>query len=244
MRSKSTIETYNTLCDKLRNNDRVFYSRFGDGDIYIMDGRAEAMHSWSENLQKELKEAIKIEDENYLRGVAVNYVKEEGMYSNVFEPHGTNTYLSNFLSNELGFEEDYTFESAIMPHYMSVFKQNEMVDFLNEFIRPKKKLFIGSISKEDAAKLLGHIDYYVNVPHRDAYTSMESWYDEAMQVIDDVELVIPTAGMATRVFNKRLWNKGTKVHSIDIGSVIDAVGNSNTRAWIDLEGHKINNILV
>ena len=41
--------------------------------------------------------------------------------------------------------------------------------------------------------------------------------------IDDVDVVLPTAGMAGRVINKRLWKLNKNVHSIELGSMVDAV---------------------
>jgi hypothetical protein len=244
MKSKKTIETYNTLCEKLRNNSKVYYSRFGDGDIFIMKGKGEMMHTYSPELQKELKESILINDKNYLVGVAVNYEKEEGMYQGVFEPFGYNNELSDYLKNELKFTEDTMFESAIAFHYLSVFKQEKVIDFLNEFIRPKKKMFVGSIEKSAIEKLIGPVDYYVRIDSRNAYYSIDNWYNEVLENIDNCDVLIPAAGMATRVLNKRLWNLNKNIHSIDIGSVVDAVDDKLTRTWIRKEGNKIKNLLI
>jgi hypothetical protein len=57
-------------------------------------------------------------------------------------------------------------------------------------------------------------------------------------------VLIPTTGMSTRVIHKRLFNEGVSVHSIDIGSIIDAVASKYTRTWIKKEGKEIQNILI
>jgi hypothetical protein len=136
------------------------------------------------------------------------------------------------------------FESAIAFHYLSVFKQEKVIDFLNEFIRPKKKMFVGSIEKNAIEKLIGHVDYYVKIDGRNAYYSIDNWYNEVLENIDNCDVLIPAAGMATRVLNKRLWNLNKNIHSIDIGSVVDAVDDKLTRTWIRKEGNKIKNLLI
>ena len=244
MKSKKTIDTYNTIIDKLKTKDKVYYSRFGDGDIFIMDGKNEKMHSYSPPLQTELIESILITHENYLKGVAVNYEKEEGMYEGVFEPFNYNSKLSNFLEKKLQINSNTIFESAIPFHYLSVFKPNYVVNFLDEYVRPKKKMFVGSISKKSIEKLIGYVDFYVEVPSSNAYDSIDKWYPKVLEHIDKCEVLIPAAGMATRVLNKRLWNLDKRIHSIDIGSVVDAIDNKNTRTWIRKEGNKIQNILL
>ena len=115
---------------------------------------------------------------------------------------------------------------------MSIKEQDIVVDFLDNFIRPKKKMFIGSVDKESIERFVGKIDYYVDVPAKDAYYNMDSWWKKVLDDVDNVELVIPTAGMAGRVIQKRLWNLNKNIHSIELGSIVDAVVNSDTRGWI------------
>ena len=93
-------------------------------------------------------------------------------------------------------------------------------------------MFIGSVDKESIERFVGKIDYYVDVPAKDAYYNMDSWWKKVLDDVDNVELVIPTAGMAGRVIQKRLWNLNKNIHSIELGSIVDAVVNSDTRGWI------------
>ena len=244
MVSKTTIETYDLLCNHLDKNKKVYYSRFGDGDIFIMDGRQESYHTWSDKLQEELIESITIDNENYIIGVAVNYPKENGMYTGVFEPFRYNKELENFLIKKFNFDKNKSFESALTFHYLSVFNPDKVINFLNKYIRPKKKMFVGSIEKESIEKLIGNIDYYVRIPDRNAYYTIDEWYPNILENIDNCEVLIPAAGMATRVINKRLWKLDKNIHSIDLGSIVDAAVNKPTRTWIRKEGDKIKKLLI
>jgi len=104
IKTNTTLQTYYNLIDKLDSSPQVFYSRFGDGDIFIMQGKNELLHNHNPQLEKELKESIKINHPNYFVGVNVNYKKEEGMYPGVFEPFGYNNELVNFLIKKEGKE--------------------------------------------------------------------------------------------------------------------------------------------
>ncbi len=244
MKTKKTTETYDYLCYMLANHSKVYYSRFGDGDFNIMNGKREKMHQWSIELQTEMLEAFKIDDIHYIKGAMVNYPLEPGMGPGVFAPPGNNSEIENWLLTNQKIDKNTIFDSHIMFHYISVFKQDLMIDFLDTYIRNKKKMFIGSVDKKSIEKLVGKIDFYINIPKSDAYYSIDEWWPNIISHIDDVELCLPAAGMAGRVINKRLWNLNTDIHSIDLGSIIDAVAGQPTRTWIDKVGNIIQNILI
>lgn len=244
MRTKNTQQTYEHLCKLLDTEQTVYYSRFGDGDFYIMNGKREKMHQWSPALCSELKEAFSIDHPHFLKGAMVNYPLEPGMTHGVFAPPSDNRQIEGWLLNNQKVPANAIFESHIMFHYIAVFQQDKMVSFLDKYIRPKTKLFIGSVPKEKIERLVGKIDYYVEVPARDAYYQIDKWWPEVLEHIDKVELCLPAAGMAGRVIQKRLWQMDKKLHSIDLGSVIDAASNLETRTWIAKVGNKIENILL
>ena len=245
MKAKDTLSTYKHLTLMLDTNSKVYYSRFGDGDFYIMNGKREMMHSWSAELAKELYEAFTINDPLFLRGAMVNYPVESGMTDGVFAPPTDNKQIANWLEFNQKIPNDTEFESHVMFPYIAVFKQELMINFLDKYIRPKKKMFIGCVDKNSIEKLIGPVDYYVNVPAKDAYYSIDKWYPDIINNIDDVEVCIPVAGMATRVIQKRLWKLNKNLHAIDLGSVVDAVSNNQTRTWIKRVGFdRVKNLII
>ena len=50
--------------------------------------------------------------------------------------------------------------------------------------------------------------------------------------------------MAGRVVQKRLWNLNKEIHSIDLGSIIDAVTQRSTRTWMDRVGITVDELLI
>ena len=236
-------DTLDVLYRKLSTESKVFYSRFGDGDFEIMKGNRELLHEWSPKLQKELQEAFEISDKNYLKGVMLNEPTFNGTELVHHSPEKYNK-ITAFIHNNFNNAEDFIYYSHVLLTYMAVKEQDIVVDFLDKFIRPKKKMFIGSVDKESIEKLVGKIDYYVEVPDKDAYYTMDDWWKKVLDNIDDVDLVIPTAGMAGRVTQKRLWNLNKNIHSIELGSIVDAVVNSKTRGWIKRNRVDFNKLLI
>ncbi|MFC2087317.1 GT-D fold domain-containing glycosyltransferase [Bacteroidota bacterium] len=243
IRTKKTIESYYTLREKLLTEKRLFFTRFGDGEIISMMGRDHRSYKFSTALQKELFECISIDDPNFLIALPVNYKKERKMTVGVFSPYDFNDTMVDFLEKQKLVKEGHRYENIVVFHYLAVFKPKFIYTFFEEFIRPKRKMFIGSTPHQIAEKLYDTIHYYFQVPAKNAYQVVDEIWPDILKVIEDVELVIPSAGAASNVISKRLWYTKYTVQLLDIGSIIDAVEGKISRTWIRLQGHKINKIL-
>lgn len=240
---KSTLETYHTLVKLLRKEKKVYFLRYGDGEFISMMGHNHRNYNFSPELQTELIECFTINHPSFLIASVINIQNEKGMTKGVFARFDSNDSLeeyvvSNQLQNDTGI-----YESPVMFHYLSVFKPKLIYRFFEEFIRPKNKMFIGCTPQNTAEKLYGKIDSYIQVPTKHAYDTIQDWWPKIEKNIDQVSLVIVSAGAASKVIGKRLWFLDKEVHLLDIGSLIDAVEQNNTRTWIRLQGHKINRIL-
>lgn len=106
-------------------------------------------------------------------------------------------------------------------------------------------MFIGSVPQPEVERLVGEIDYYIPIPRKNAYGFIHEWWPEILKHINEVELVLPAAGHASRVISKRLWELNKQVHCIDLGSIVDAVSSfPPSRKWIRLKQHMVNRILL
>ena len=253
VKTRSMQETLDILYEKLDSSEKVYYPRFGDGDFEIMLGTGRCIeHEASLELQKELRESFQIQDENYIKGVMINESTFDG-HGLVQHPPDKWKPLLTFIQNNFDNPENFVFDSHVLLTYIAVKQQELMIDFLDRFIRPKKKLFIGSVDKNAMEQLVGKIDYYVKIPvakveeqsvFKGAYYYMDEWYPKVLEHVDDVDLVIPTAGMAGRVLCKRLWNLDKQVHCIELGSIVDAVVGKKSRSWIVRSGDFIKPLLI
>lgn len=252
IKTYNIIDSLNILTNTLDKHKKVFFSRFGDNDIVMMSGRKLNSEKipigkayggnktiWSIELQKELFESFQIKDERYLKGVSCIWEIEPGMRKGVFAPFKYNQVLDRKVSLMTNEKE---FLIPILFHYLSLFNPGIFDSFINKYIKPYKKLFIGNIKKELVEKVIGPIDHYVRTPKITAYSTINEWWPKIEEVLDedkDLKVIIPTCGQSSRVIQKRIWNKGGNYWSIDIGSMFDALDNQNTRTWLRLEGDKI-----
>lgn len=246
--------TLDKLYKLLNEEKKVYYCRFGDGDFNIMSGRGRCIeHAASPELQKELIESFMIDDSNYIKGVMIKEPIYDG-YELKMRYNSEDEMAAIKFIESLNKHKKVTYDSHVLLTYLAIEQQDIMMDFLDRFIRPKRKLFIGSVDKSEIEKLVGKIDYYVKIPVAEiseqtvfpgAYYSMDNWWPEVLTYIDDVDLVLPTAGMAGRVITKRLWMLDKQVHSIELGSMVDAVvGKMSRSTWKrNNNQEKIKNIL-
>src|SRR5688572_19969281 len=241
---KGTSQSLRDVRHVFQTNKRAFYSRFGDADIFMIMGRDAANHKVTPELSREMTEAFQIDHPLYLRGLAVNHPREKGMVRGLFAVFRSNQEMTKFIENEIGSPEKAIFENPVFLHYLGVFRPKEVNDFLTELIRPKKKMFIGCIPKDKVEKLIGPIQYYVETPARNAYATIDQWWPEVLKHIHDVEMIVPAAGQATRVINKRLWHMNIEIQTFDIGSLVDVADSRQTRKWIRLAGHRIERYII
>jgi len=244
IRVKDTLTSLEHVRCVFQNNKRAFYSRFGDGDVYIMMGRNQANHDASALLTKEMKEAFAIDDPMYMKGLAINHPREKGMVRGLFAVFKDNREMRSFLESTFNFRDRYTFENPIFLHYLSVFKPALVNTFLDEVIRPKLKMYIGSVPREKIEAIIGPIACYIETPAKNSYATIDSWWPQVLKNINDVELVIPATGMSSRIINKRLWLSGYSVQSFDIGSLVDVADRRQTRKWIRLAGHRVERYII
>lgn len=244
IRTRSSFDTFQRLEQSLASGKRTFYTRFGDGDLYLLMGKSYRNHTFNEEIRTEMEAAILIDDPGYFKAMCVNYDLDPGMEAGLFTWYPDNDEMADFLSREYSpgttweFEQHYTF-----PYY-ALFKPAAFNAFFDEYVRPVRKLFVGGVDKQVAEQLYGPIQEYVRTPMKNAYAQVEDWYPEVERAAANVDLVIPSAGAASKVLNKRLWQSGFPGNSLDVGALIDWVNGRNSRKWIKLKGHKINDVLV
>lgn len=238
-----TATSLEALSQRLVSSDRVFYTRFGDNDIIMAHDKnvgvlGNNQTRWSPELQQEMLESIAINDPDYLKAFSLDYPLEPGMMQGLFAPFEAQDYIGKQeLEEKLNaIAEPDELYNPVLFHYLAVFRTQAFRGFLDLYIRPRRKMFIGNCSKEQMEKMFGPIDFYVKTPAKNAYDSIDEWWPQVEKDIDKVDVVLPCAGQATRVVQKRLWHLGARVHSIDIGSVVDALDNQTTRTWIRLKG--------
>ena len=251
---RSTEETFKILSQKLKDEKRLIFSRFGDVDFMMMKkdcigktiGRSNKMFV-SENLHKEIIESFSVDDENYLIGHFSNMKFEPGMdildLPGNYKP-GTPQFKQwhekcQEMTYDIINEQNIKFKNLKFYNHStfiiySIFKEQQLKEFIAENIAPKKKMFIGCRERNLVEGIFGKLDYYIKTPEYNSYSKIDDWWPDVEKNIKNVDLVLPFSGQAGRVVNKRLWKMGCQVQSIDMGSWIDPFVGVTNRTWTRL----------
>ncbi len=238
IRTKNIMDSFHFMVDALKTHDRLFFVRFGDGEFVTLMQQDHRNYVFNENLEKELEASFRVQHEDYLIACPINYPYDEFHAKGIYRQFSWQQEMIDVMEQR-NFHKGIVFENPCIFQCLAVFRPKLLKGFLDDFIRKEKKMFIGSTDKEIAEKLYGSIDYYVRIPERNAYETIQDWWPEVERDVEKVDLVVPSAGSTSNVISLRLWNSGVRCKVIDFGSIVDAVAQKTSRSWIRLQGHKV-----
>tara|TARA_R110002020_G_scaffold441912_1_gene652953 strand:- start:454 stop:1257 length:804 start_codon:yes stop_codon:yes gene_type:complete len=252
--TQDDFSTFDLIIEKIKNykeGEKLYYVRYGDGDLIIMYpestgkviGRANQFKV-TKTLQQELANAWNIEDDNYMLAASLNL---SSPFSTDHGPH-MHTQVNQLMDNGIlkpktQFYSHPTFESNF------IFKPEKFIEFCNA-IYGKKKLWINQFWHKNIETILGNIEHHVQTPSTDSYSNIDEWYPEILELVDDVDVIILASGFSSRVLASRLWDLGINKIVLDIGSVVDMfiadtdlVNHINTRSTMETHKNQINQSL-
>jgi hypothetical protein len=236
MRTLKVNESFERMERLFINNNPFVYTRFGDGELMLMDGwkgKAEN-HYNSPELMKELKEAFLINNDKYLIASLPKMEIEDKMSIGLFAPNPVDSKAIEDIVNKYGNRDEYL--NYITFHYYSVFYPDKLKNIIDYYFNSKKNMFVGGehLNREILKKVF-NIELFVRTPKTQAYKKVDEIYDKIKRGIinNKFESVFFAAGICTKVLQKRLWNDGIRnVYSIDIGSLADFIAGEKIRTWI------------
>lgn len=240
--TKKIQDSFDYLEKRLQQKERLFFVRFGDGEFITMLKKNHRNYVYNKGLDKEVEESFTISDDNYLISCPINYPYDEFHAKGIYKQFSWQQDMIDVIAQKK-FKTNFVFENPCIFHCMGVFKPKKLEDFLDKHIRSKKKMFVGSTDQKVTESLYGKIDYYVKIPAKNAYETINEWWPKIEKNIDKVDLIIPSAGSSSNAIAVRLWKMNSNVKLIDFGSIVDAAAKKVTRTWIRLQGHKIQKIL-
>ena len=223
--TQDDFTTFDLIMDRLKQynqGDKLYYVRFGDGDLIMMYpeslgqtiGRANQFEVTNE-LQKEMYDSWNIVDDNYMVAASLNlsspFTTDHG---NAMHDKVRSLINNNILTNRYQFYSHPTFESNF------IYKPEKFIEFC-KLLYGKKKLWINQLWHDNVETILGNIVHHVQTPSTNSYADIDNWYPEILKVIDDVEVIILASGFSSRVLANRLWKAGINKIVLDIGSVVD-----------------------
>ena len=237
---KSALETISEIKRTIIKKKPGAYMRFGDGDIFLMEGKDDMLHSASVVLSNEMRECFELKGPTIHKGLPIHsdiFGFEEGMRLGVHkvrDKDAVNFALS--VQKLLRLDQLYT---SVALHHLAVCNKSEFYQFLG-FLREKTDVFVGNESVSDRLINVLFDCKRITTPSENSYNQIDRIERELCGFLDkrkDVfSLAVIAMGCPGRVLQKRIVKKGYNVYLFDFGSLLDAFNGDNTRDWIELTG--------
>lgn len=229
--SKTTLQI---IMKKMRDKKTFSFIRFGDQEIKLIEGGPgkPQNHVGSSELTQSIKEAFQEHHEDFM--LAAGHIKE-----NIYSGHkkfnfGFELNLIKEMSpiiHKYG-KEDFYYSPSV-PYLFATESTGMFRNFILEYIRPKKVLFVGGkhLNRPEFINFLG-IDLFIQIPSVNAYYSMNEFYPQILKNIAKYDITIICAGIGKVPIQHQLWKDG--YGSLDIiGSLSNLIiGDRNARSWM------------
>jgi len=232
------IETVNEIQNRMINNERVVYTRYGDGDLIAMYpssvGKVIGGNNKSnitEKVRNGLIKGYNVKDESYLVGTVMGVNHPRSM--------GRNVNMNNLNSVKLA-DHDKLY-SAIAFQELFMEKPKEFVDFFN-ILNKGRYIFVCQYHHKNLDRYYGEIVKHIKIPKFNSPVIAEEVIDEILKINPNTyDHIIFSAGQASRIVIGEIWDKIDKT-ILDLGSVSDKlIFNTPIKNDIMIRGHIRNN---
>jgi len=250
-----TESTLNRIMDVISKREKGVYLRFGDGDVNLANKKNDMFQKASNNLALEMREALSIKGKNVVKALPL-CCKELGGYENGMFPgnHESNLPICRNLLNKAKLfwgDEIRDVYSPVALHFAATNYKCLCINFLKFLKRNNTFLLVGNenIPCRVRKVLFGENCKFVPTPSKNSYDAIDRIEEECLKKIandSSYKIIVTAMGCSGRILQKRLWNKLDNVFLFDFGSLMDALCDWNTRAWIRLtkfDGNEILNLL-
>lgn len=238
-------DSFDIILNKLKAGNPFAFVRFGDGDHIIM--YKQSLHTVvgggnqffvTEQLQREIIECYNMQDDNFLVGTMLN---DHSSY----QMAATETKIDYAELPKLIERKEMIAMSCLFETFIN--NLDKFIEFVKQ-LRKTSTMFVCNYNHENISKVYGDVKCFIEVPYMDCYSSIEEWYEDILDNIDNVDKVILSAGFSGRVVAKRLWQSGIRKIILDVGSLSDVFifhteikNRINSRTFMNMIEGKLNN---
>lgn len=245
----SIADTYKLFIEKLKSGQNFTFIRFGDNDFLHLTGASQNMGSLGNNkttynpeLQYFLEKAVNINSPDYIK--TYNF-GDKSIHHPKFKnkPSPLNKSLLSLVKNTDNTNKFYPvlFFYIILNYYPEYTK-----DIFSFFKKNKATLYIGSVSKKDAEKVIGEIKTHIKTPKTNATINIKKY----IKIVDETlsnnnyKYIILACGQLSRVLGGYIFEKYNNSYTvIDIGGVIESYNKDTQKRSVLQNGYTYRKLL-
>ncbi len=254
-----TRDTLEEIREIINSKEKGVYLRFGDGDLFVMNGvRSDSHQISSRLLQKELQEAIRLRGNHVLKCLPLHHKDFGGFEEGMFP--GNHECPSDTCKETLRLAKRYwkpidKIYSPVALAFAAIEFQDLCIDFLLFLKKSNPFLLIGNKHIPIHLKnlLFGDNCNFIQTPESNAYQEIDAIEQSCNLLLSknsDYKVIIISMGISGRALAKRLYNKHDNIFIFDFGSLMDALSEAwkfspqtQKRAWIELTKFNCNDFL-
>lgn len=228
----SHLQTLKEIEDCILKQIPGGYLRFGDGDIYLLNGNDDSYQEGGTAISKEIEEAFNIKSKTVYKSIPAHSrlfgyrpAKIEGALIPDIEAALYYYRVKKFFKGQRIY-------SAVALQFLFINNRELCLRFLR-LIKSNDPIFIGNseIDKSLVQFLFG--GDFIRTPPINAYKEIDRIEKETVALLgDSFKFLVIAMGCSGRVLQKRLLLRELNVFIFDFGSLIDALNNTSSRSWI------------
>lgn len=235
----STVDTLNEVEASILDNRRGAYLRFGDGDVFLMNGREDSYQRSNKKLSEEMKDAFLMQGPHIYKCLAIHsdrFGYEKGM--SIGNHKNEDKIALKLFTDCFVFFVGCRIYSPVALHFSST---NDVLR-ANSFLKTLKlytKIFVGnrSVNSSVIKLLFGNKTVHIETPEKDAYSEIDRIENEVLNLVsshNDFFVITVAMGCPGRPLMKRILEKKYNVFLFDFGSLLDGISGQNTRKWLEI----------
>lgn len=197
------VQSIIALTEKLEKKKKFAYVNISRSAINVANNSAEKKPS--KYFAKALNNCLKLQDENFLKAIPVEFSKdiENGSLTNIGLPN-TGTY----------------YDAAMFEYFFS--NKKDVVDiFINHYIKDSKNVILTFHDKKIVEKVFGHNQYIINVPYNNYYDKLDSITAQIKEFSNGVDAVILDCPLLATAIAPKIW-ENTDISIVDFGKVVSS----------------------
>ena len=237
-------ETLDKLIFCLKKEDKCAYVRTGDGDIRLLNGEDDSYNKCTPKFQEEMEEVFSINDITFMKCLPL-YIDDNAEPNMSPGNHLCDQNFYNYITYRV---KDYLqYFPEIYSHVALCYQATYNPEYAITFLKHIKKACLNYptyiIGNKNTNKKLLDLFFgskYTRIETlcKNSYSDIDYIWNKIQETINPEKytIFIIFMGCAGRPLQKRIWKQYNKVFLFDVGSLMDAINQTDTRAWIKISG--------
>ena len=237
---KTPEQTLKKITDLITSETPGAYLRFGDGEINVLNGVGAMEQKGDTGMIKEMDESFRLNGEGVMKSLMI-HSKRFGFSKGMIE--GFHLTHDDWATNMFNYCYQYFIGDYIYSHtalsYALIYQREKALKLFKLIKSHNGLIFVGNetINKAIIENIFGESCLHIKTPPKDAFKNIDEIENKIINQLknkEDYSLIIFAVGPSSNILQKRIFNKNINAFTFDIGSVVDALSGSQTRAWMDV----------